>query len=95
MRYPPNMDHLEVLREKVKRLRGEIALIHESNQQYRNHGSNQTEAQVAHGQRHERLQAIQRQLSQLGELGRNARPIDRTEEKKRASLHLVTHARAS
>jgi hypothetical protein len=88
------MDHLEVLREKVKRLRAEIAVIHESNQEYRNHGSNRTEAQVAHGQRHERLQAIQRQLSQLGELGRNARSVESIEEKKR-SLHLVKHARAS
>jgi hypothetical protein len=89
------MDHLEVLREKVKRLRAEIAVIHESNQQYRNAASNHNDAQVAHGQRHERLQAIQRQLSQLGELGRSARQVDRIDEKKKASLHLVKHARAS
>jgi hypothetical protein len=32
VRYPDGMDHLEVLREKIARLRAEIAQIQESNQ---------------------------------------------------------------
>ena len=61
------MDHLRVLREKIERLRVEIADIQELNEQFRRGGRNGTEAQVAHGQRHERLQAIQHELAQLGE----------------------------
>ena len=59
------MDHLRVLREKIERLRVEIADIQELNEQFRRGGRNGTEAQVAHGQRHERLQAIQHELAQL------------------------------
>jgi hypothetical protein len=62
MSYPTCMDHLEVLREKIGRLRVEIAEIHELNKQYRRQDWNETDAQVAHGQRHERLQAIQQEL---------------------------------
>jgi hypothetical protein len=50
------MDHLELLREKIGHLRDEIAHLQELNDQYRRAGSrdrNETEAQIAHGQRHE------------------------------------------
>jgi hypothetical protein len=83
------MDHLEVLREKIGRLRAEIAQIQELNQQYRLQESNGTDAQVAHGQRHERLQAIQQELSQLSDLGRKVLSVEEMKEKHRARMHLV------
>jgi transcriptional regulator of NAD metabolism len=83
------MDHLEVLREKIGRLRAEIAQIQELNQQYRLREANATEAQVAHGQRHERLQAIQQELSQLSDLGRKVISVEDLKEKHRARMHLV------
>jgi hypothetical protein len=63
------MGHLEVLREKIGRLRLEIAEIQEENEQYRREGLNETDAEVAHCQRLERLQAIQQELAQLAALG--------------------------
>lgn len=54
------MDHLAVLREKVGSLRAEIAQIQELNDQYRRERGNEIQAQVAHGQRHERLQQSNR-----------------------------------
>ncbi len=89
------MDHVEVLREKIGRLRAEIAHIQELNQQYRMRGSNNTEAQVAHGQRQERLQAIQQELAQVSDLGRRIQSIDKIKEKHRSSLHLVKQPKAS
>jgi hypothetical protein len=59
MNYPNCMDHVEVLRGKIGCLRVEIAQIQELNKEFRLRDSNGTGAQVAHGQRHERLQAIQ------------------------------------
>ena len=56
------MDHLAALREKIKSLRDEIAHLQQLNDQYRRQGRNGTEAQVAHGQRHERLAEIQQEL---------------------------------
>ena len=85
MSYPHNMDHLEVLREKIGRLRMEIAQIQELNEQYRRYDTNETNAQVAHGQRHERLQAIQQELAQLAAFGRK----EEMTEKHRYRLHLV------
>jgi hypothetical protein len=52
------MDHLEVLREKIERLRSEIAHILELNRIYRLQRPNDREAQVAHGQGRERLQQV-------------------------------------
>ena len=49
------MDHLEVLREKIGRLREEIAQIQELNKQHQLQGRDGAEAQVAHVQRQERL----------------------------------------
>jgi hypothetical protein len=89
------MDHLGVLREKIGRLRVEIAQIQELNEQYRLQGRNNTEAQVAHGQRHERLQAIQQELAQLADLGRKIHSVEEMKEKHRSRMHLVKQAQAS
>jgi TolA-binding protein len=87
-----NMDHLEVLREKVARLRDEIAHLQELNDQYRRQRHNETEAQIAHGQRHERLQAIQQELAQLADLGRRVLSVEQRKEEHRSRLHLVKKA---
>jgi hypothetical protein len=92
MSYPSRMDHIEVLRKKVGRLRVEIAEIQELNRQYRLQGGNGTQAQVAHGQRQERLQAIQQELSQLAGLGRKVVSVEEMKEKHRSRLHPVKQA---
>jgi hypothetical protein len=95
MSYPNGMDHLEVLREKIGRLRGEIAHIQELNEQYRRRIADGTEAEAAHFQRHERLQAIQLELVQLADLGRKVHSVEEMKEKHRHRMHLVNQARAS
>ncbi len=82
------MDHIEVLREKIAGLRGEIAQIKELNDQYRDHGRNQQEAQIAHGQRLERLQQIQQELAQLAGLSRRVLSVEERKEEHRSKLHL-------
>lgn len=89
------MDHLEVLREKIARLRAEIAEIHALNQEYRLRRGNGIEAQVDHGQRQERLQAIQQELAQVQDLGRRVVSVERMKEKTRERLPVVKQARAS
>jgi hypothetical protein len=86
------MDHLEVLREKIERLRSEIAQIQELNRVYRLQRANDTEAQVAHGQRHERLQAIQQELGQLATLGSRVRSVAEMKDRHRSRLRLVKKA---
>jgi len=86
------MDHLEVLREKIARLRSEIAQLQELNEQYRREGRNDTQAQVAHGERHERLQEIQQELTQLAELGRRVRSVEQIKEQHRSRPYLVNKA---
>jgi hypothetical protein len=83
------MDHLAVLREKIGRLRAEIADLQESNDRYRREKRHETEAQVAHGQRHERLQAIQQELAQLADLGRRVRSFEQMKEQQRSRLNQV------
>jgi hypothetical protein len=83
------MDHLIVLREKIGSLRAEIAELQKLNEEYRRQGRNDTQAQVAHGQRHERLQAIQQELIQLADLGRRVRSVEQMKEEHRSRLHLV------
>jgi hypothetical protein len=78
------MDHIEVLREKIGRLRVEIAQIQELNKQYRLRDSNDAEAQTAHGQRQERLQAIQQELVQLASLGRKVQSVEEMKETQRS-----------
>jgi Tfp pilus assembly protein PilN len=86
------MDHLNVLREKIARLRAEIAHIQDLNEQYRHRDQNETEAQVAHGQRQERLQAIQQELAQLAGLGRKVLSVEEIKDKHRSRLNLVKRA---
>ena len=86
------MDHLDVLRERIGRLRAEIAEIQDLNKQYRLQDCNDTEAQVAHGHRHERLQAIQQELAQLAGLGRRVLSSEEMKDKHRSRLHLVKKA---
>ena len=93
--YSDDMDHLGVLRDKIGRLREEIADIQELNKQFRRDGGDGTNAQVAHGQRNERLQAIQQELVQLADLGRRVVSTEQMKEKHRSRLHLVKQKRAS
>ena len=86
------MDPLEVLREKIGRLRAEIAQIQAFNKQDRLRDWNDGEAQVAHGQRQERLQAIQQELVQLASLGRSVQSVEEMKERHRSRLHLVKQA---
>ena len=89
------MDHLEVLREKIARLRAEIAQIQELNQEYRLRGWVGTDAQVAHGERLERLQAIQQELAQVADLGRRVLSVQKMKEQNRARMHLTEQEKAS
>jgi len=93
--YSDDMDHLGVLRDKIGRLREEIADIQELNEQFRRDGGDGAEAQVAHGQRSERLQAIQQELARLADLGRRVVSTEQMKEKHRSRLHLVKQKRAS
>ena len=83
------MDNLLVLRDKVGRLREEIADIQKLNEQFRRDGWNGADSQVAHGQRNERLQAIQHELVRLADLGRKVISTEQMKEKHRTRLHLI------
>ena len=87
--YSDEMDHLLVLRDKVARLREEIAGIQISNEQFRREGLNRPDAEVAHLKRNERLQAIQQELLQLADLGRKVVSTEQMRERHRNRLHLV------
>lgn len=76
-------------------LRAEIAQIHELNQEYRQRKGNGTADQVAHGQRHERLQEIQEELSRLSALGRSVVSVNQVREENRARLQQIKNSRAS
>jgi hypothetical protein len=89
------MDHLLVLREKIAHLREEIADIQKLNEQFRREGGNGTEAQIAHGRRSDRLQAIQHELVRLADLGRKVVSSEQMKEKHRTRLHLVHQKQAS
>jgi len=78
-----------VVRDKIGRLREEIAAIQNLNEQFRRDGVNGAQVQVAHGKRMERLQAIQQGLVQLADLGRKVVSTDQMREKHRTRLHLV------
>jgi len=83
------MDHLEVLREKIARLRSEIAQLQEMNDQYRRQGRHDTQAHITHGQRQERLQEIQQELTQVADLGRRVRSIEQMKEHHRSRPYLA------
>jgi hypothetical protein len=86
------MDHLGVLREKIGRLRAEIADLQRLNDHYWGQGHHETEAQVAHGQRHERLQAIQQELAQLADLSRRVLSMEQRKAEHRSRLHAAKKA---
>lgn len=86
------MDHLAVLREKIARLRLEIADIQELSEQYRFRGQKGAEADIAHSHRQERLQEIQEELIQLSQLGHKTLAIEQMREKHRSRLPLVKNA---
>jgi hypothetical protein len=86
------MDHLEVLREKIARLRAEIADIQDLNEQYRFGGQPGAEADIAHSHRQKRLQEIQEELVQLSKLGHRTLSIEQMREKHRSWLHPVKNA---
>jgi len=83
------MDHLAVLREKIGSLRAEIAQLQELNDRYWLRRGNDPQAQVAHGQKHERLQAVQQELSQLADLGRRVLSVEQRKDEHRSRLHLA------
>jgi hypothetical protein len=90
-----DMDHLQVLRDKIGLFREEIADIHELNQQFRRAIRNGAVAHVAHGRRQERLQAIQNELLQLASLGKGVVSREQTKEKRRSRLHPAKQKRAA
>jgi hypothetical protein len=83
------MDYLEMFRDKIGRLRGEIADIQELNQRFRRDGRHGGVLQAAHGQRSERLQAIQHELGQLADLGRRAISTEQVREGRHSQPHLI------
>ena len=83
------MDHLEVLRERGAALRVEIVQLQELNERYRRQPRPETEAQVAHGQRQQRLQEIQQELIQLARLGGQVRSVEEMKEEHRSRPYLV------
>lgn len=89
MSYSDGMDHVKVLREKVGRLRQEIAHIQELNKRFRLRQLNDPESQLAHSQRQDRLEAIQQELTQLAGLGRKVLSVEEVKENHRSRLHFV------
>ena len=92
-----DMDHLRVLRDKIARFREEIADIQELNSQFRRAIRNGTAAQVVHGRRQERLQAIQHELIQLAHLGRGVVSTEKIDDEPQPlpRLHPVKKKRAA
>ena len=83
------MDYLGVLRDKIRGFREEIADIQEVNGQFRRAARDDKVAQVAHGRRSERLQAIQHELGQLASLGSRVILTAPMKEQHRSRVHLV------
>ena len=90
------MDHLSALKEKIVRLRTEIAKIQELNEQYRREKERDMVSQIAHTERHERLEQIKQELGRLAELGRALHSASQIRERSRPSgLHLVNKSRVA
>jgi hypothetical protein len=83
------MDYLAVFRAKIRRFREEIADIQELNGQFRRNSGNGVGGQVAHGQRSERLQAIQHELGQLAHLGSGVVLTEPMKEQHRSPTHMI------
>jgi hypothetical protein len=91
--YSEHMDHIGVLREKIGRLRMEIADIQELNQQFRCDDRSGAGDQIGRGQ--ERLQAIQHERLQLADFGRTAVSTEQTKEKHGSGQHPIKQKRAA
>lgn len=89
------MDQIRVLRDKIGRFREEIAGIQELNDKFRRKVRNGAVAQVAHGRRQERLQAIQHELGRLADLGRRVILTGQMKKKHGSRLHPVRQKRAA
>jgi len=89
------MDHLAVFQDKIGRLRVEITDIQVLNQQFRRDGGNGTGSQLAHGQRSERLQAIQHELVQIADFGRSVVLTEQVKDRHRSRLRPVKQKRAA
>jgi hypothetical protein len=76
-----------MLREKIGRLRAEIAQLQELNDRYWLRRGNGPQAQVAHGQRQERLEAIERELAQIAGLG--LRSVEQMKDQHRSRPYLL------
>jgi hypothetical protein len=88
MSYSNGMDHLTVLRERIASLRAEIAYLQELNDLYRREGRHERPPQVSHGQRKERLRAIQQELAQLADLSRRVLSVEQRKAEHRSRVHL-------
>lgn len=86
------MDHLQVLQEKVSSLRAEIVELQQLNSQYRREERPDTEAQVAHGNRQERLLEIQQELTQISRLSGRVRSVEQMKEQHRSRPFLIKKA---
>ena len=80
-----------MLREKIASLREEIANIRRLNDEVQSENRNSAETQVARGQRNERLQAIQKELVQLADLGRKVVSSAQMKEKHDSRLRALKH----
>jgi hypothetical protein len=89
------MNHLEALRDRIGRLRVEIAEIQELNHQFRRDGGNGLDVQVAYGQRSERLQGIQHELVQLSDLGHRVVSTKELRGRLSSRLHPAKQKRAA
>jgi hypothetical protein len=89
MRILSPMDQIAVLREKIARLRSEIADIQALNDRYRFGVQHGAEAEIAHVQRQERLQDIQEELVQLSNLSHKALSIAQMRENHHSRLHPI------
>ena len=86
------MDHLAVLREKIGGLRVEIEDLQKLNDEYRRQAHHETAAQVAHGERQERLLAIQQELAQLADLSQRVLSMEQRKAEHRSRLSVVKKA---
>jgi hypothetical protein len=82
------MDHLSVLREKIARLRAEIADLQGLNDRYRHERNHEAGAQIAHRQRQERLEAIRQDLAKVADLGRRVLSMEERKAEHLSRLHV-------
>ena len=86
------MDHVEVLREKIAALRAEIVQLQELNQQYRSQLRPDAQSHFAHGQRQDRLQEIQYELTRIARLSGRLRSVEQMKEQHHSRPFLVKKA---